>query len=282
MPPRFAVINADDFGISTSVNQAIITAHEQGILTSTSLMVTGNAWQEAVQLAHCHPRLGVGLHLVIVKGRSVLSPAEIPHLVDAAGCFSNSPAGAGLRYQFQPQARRELYLEIRAQLEKFQHTGLRLSHVDGHTHLHCHPVVIEILCQLAPEFQIPLIRLPQEELALNLAWDDRNQILKTIWWWVFSKLSRRAAPRLRRSQVAYLERVYGLLQTGQITEDYLLDLIPRIQANQVEIYAHPALVPPPKSGTVELAALLSDRVQQAFQDQGWQLVNFHELVQLSR
>jgi chitin disaccharide deacetylase len=282
VPDRFAVINADDFGISHSVNQAIVTAHAEGILTSASLMVTGDAYTAAVDLAHRYPHLGVGLHLVIVKGRSVLSSDKIPHLVDAAGCFLDQPARAGWRYQFIPQARQELYLEIRAQLERFRHTGLTLSHVDGHTHLHCHPVVIEILCQLAPEFKIPLIRLPQEELGFNLDWDDRHRVLKTLWWWVFGRLSRHAAPRLRRSQVGYLQRVYGLLQTGQISEAYLLDLIPRIQANRIEIYAHPAIAAPPHSGITELAALLSDRVRLAFESQGWKLVNFHQLAQQSR
>jgi predicted glycoside hydrolase/deacetylase ChbG (UPF0249 family) len=118
--PRFLIINGDDFGFSRGVNQGIIKAHEQGVLTSTSLMVTGDAAAGAVALAKSHPNLGVGLHLVLVCGKSALPSSEIPHLVDELGNFPNDSLKAGLRYQFSQAARRELCLEIRAQLEKFR------------------------------------------------------------------------------------------------------------------------------------------------------------------
>lgn len=96
---KFAIINGDDFGFSSGVNRAIVKAHEQGILTSTSLMVTGEA-VEAVALAEAHPRLAVELHLVLVCGRAVLPPSQIPHLVDPTGQFLFNSVRAGLRYQF--------------------------------------------------------------------------------------------------------------------------------------------------------------------------------------
>ncbi|MGL5033811.1 MAG: ChbG/HpnK family deacetylase, partial [Microcystaceae cyanobacterium] len=104
MQTKQLIINGDDFGLSSSVNQAIIQAHTEGILTSTSLMVTGQACQEAVELAQQNPNLGVGLHLVLVCGRSQLSPVEIPNLVDKNGKFSDDPVKAGLSYQFNAQA----------------------------------------------------------------------------------------------------------------------------------------------------------------------------------
>ncbi|MFM7381630.1 MAG: ChbG/HpnK family deacetylase, partial [Microcystaceae cyanobacterium] len=113
------IINGDDFGLSSSVNQAIIQAHQEGILTSTSLMVTGSAFSEAVALAKQNPRLGVGLHLTLVCGRSQLSYREIPHLVNEQGHFLNDPVQAGLRYQFSASARQELKQEIQAQLQAF-------------------------------------------------------------------------------------------------------------------------------------------------------------------
>src|SRR5438067_12769786 len=88
-PARRLIVNADDFGMSEAVNEAIIRAHRQGVLTSASLMVTGEAAAQAVQLAKENPGLAVGLHLVAVMGRSVLPQSEIPTLVDAAQNFSN-------------------------------------------------------------------------------------------------------------------------------------------------------------------------------------------------
>src|SRR5204862_7348089 len=125
------VVNGDDFGYSRGVNRAILEAHDRGILTSTSLMVSGDAEEDAVAIARSRPALAVGLHLVLVAGSAASPPGEIPRLVDAAGRFPDSPVSAGLRYQFSVRARAELRREIRAQLVRFRATGLALSHVDG-------------------------------------------------------------------------------------------------------------------------------------------------------
>ncbi|MFM6581379.1 MAG: hopanoid biosynthesis-associated protein HpnK, partial [Dolichospermum sp.] len=260
---HFLVINADDFGFSDSVNTAIIQAHTQGILTSTSLMVTGNAAENAIFLAKNHPNLAVGLHLVLVCGKSVLPPAQIPHLVDSQGNFSHNPTQAGLNYQFNQATRAELRLEIRAQLEKFRDSGLNLSHVDGHLHLHVHPVILNILTEFAAEFQIKFIRLPSEELTKNLKIDRRNLLTKIVWSIVFGQLRNYGEGLLKSHNIKYADRVYGLLQTGNVSEEYLLSLIPQIEAELVEIYAHPALVNTDinNGGEIELKALLSHKVR---------------------
>jgi chitin disaccharide deacetylase len=280
-PKRYAVINGDDFGFSEGVNSAIIQAHTQGILTSTSLMVTGAAFEQAVALARLHPSLGVGLHLTLVCGQSALPAEKIPHLVDQSGSFSQSPVAAGLKYQFDPAARRELQLEIRAQLEKFRQTGLPLSHVDGHLHLHIHPVVINILVELSKEFGIRVIRLPFEELRPALKLDSRGWVAKMLGWAVFSQLRRQVQPQLQKAGITVMERVYGLLQSGEMTEAYLLGLISDIQASSVEIYLHPATTQPGEpingpigSGEQELAALLSDRVRDVFATAGFTMTNY--------
>jgi hopanoid biosynthesis associated protein HpnK len=284
---RFAIINGDDFGFSEGVNQAIIKAHEQGVLTSTSLMVSADAAKEAVNLASVHPNLAVGLHLVLVCGRSVLPPEQIPHLVDREGNFSNSPLIAGLRYQFVRETRKELRQEIRAQLEKYRSTGLPLSHVDGHLHLHMHPVVLRILVDLAPEFAIKAIRLPSEELGLTLRVNRSHLLTKLVWSGVFGRLRRYGERMLESQGISFTQRVYGLLQSGSITEEYLLGLIPQIQANLVEIYSHPAIAihGDPLSGTVgageaELAALLSSQVREALISNGFEITNYHLLSQI--
>ncbi|WP_224090206.1 hopanoid biosynthesis-associated protein HpnK [Nostoc sp. MS1] len=277
---RFAIINGDDFGFSGGVNQGIIRSHQQGILTSTSLMVTGDAAQEAIALAKTHPDLAVGLHLVLVCGRSVLPPEQIPHLVDSQGNFPNSSLLAGLRYQFHPAARAELRQEIRAQLTKFQESGLPLSHVDGHLHLHIHPVVLQILVELAQEFNIRFIRLPAEELGKTLKLNRQDLLTKLVWSGVFGGLRRYGEKLLTSHGIGFADRVYGLLQTGNVTEEYLLGLIPQIQADLIEIYCHPAqfqagepLNGPPGAGEAELAALLSQPVRELLTANGFELTN---------
>ena len=95
---RRLIVNADDFGRSTGINQAVIQAHREGILTTASLMVNEPGLAEAVELARENPRLGVGLHLALSHGRSALPPEKIPGLVNARGEFSNRAEATGLRY----------------------------------------------------------------------------------------------------------------------------------------------------------------------------------------
>lgn len=271
--PKYAVINADDFGYSDEVNKAIITAYKQGILTSTSLMVTGNKVDSAVKIAKENPHLGVGLHLVLCCGKSALNFDQIPDLVDKNNNFSDSAVIAGLRYQFIPTAKQQLKKEIKAQLELFKATGLRLSHVDGHLHLHTHPLVLQILSELAQEYQIKFIRLPYEELNFTLNIDSHNLLLKTVYSSIFGLLRKYGEKLLTNYGVKYLDRVYGLLQTGSVSESYLLGLIPQIQANFSEIYAHPQST----SSDIELHALCSQQVKDMLSSNNFQLLNYQQL-----
>ena len=98
------IVTADDFGMSRNTNEAIIRAFREGILTSASLMVGGAAFEHAVELAKANPGLSVGLHIVLVQGKSVLPHKRIPHLVDAENNFANNPTLTGLRYYFSQSA----------------------------------------------------------------------------------------------------------------------------------------------------------------------------------
>ena len=252
-------------------------------------MVTGEAFEEAVAIARARPSLAVGLHLVLVSGRAALPAKEIPAISDAAGNFSSSPVRAGLRYEFNRRARAQLRREILAQLERFRETGLPLSHVDGHRHLHMHPVVIGILAELAAAFSIPAVRLPSEELGATLALDRSALATKIVWSCLFRPLRQFGERRMRAAGVAFADRVYGLLGTGRITEEYLLGLLPRIRSDRVELYAHPAapfpgetLNGPPGSGPAELEALVSARVSATAAACGFRLSTYAGIGETSQ
>jgi hopanoid biosynthesis associated protein HpnK len=256
------IVTGDDFGFSKGVNRAIVEAHGRGILTSASLMVTGDAAQEAVALAHRRPSLAVGLHLVVVHGKAALPPWRIPRLVDARGFFSSDPVRSGLRYAFSRAARRELREEIRGQLELFRQTGLELS----------------TLVELSGEYRIPAIRLPAEELGTALSLDPHETFTKLAWSWIFGWLRRRGERSLGKAGIRFTDRCYGLLATGRITEAYLLGLLPRIRGTLAEIYCHPAAIlpgeplnGPPGAGPRELAALTSPRVRGLLEARGFTL-----------
>src|ERR1700675_4197556 len=119
---RRLIVSADDFGLSPGVNAGILTAHRDGILTDASLMVSGAACAEAVELARATPRCSVGLHLVLVQGRATAPPHAVPGLVDRDGMFRNQPVLNGFRYFFTPGMRAQLACEIRAQLDRYLST----------------------------------------------------------------------------------------------------------------------------------------------------------------
>jgi hopanoid biosynthesis associated protein HpnK len=279
------IVNADDFGYSTAVNQAIIKAFNNGVLTSCSLMVGEEAFDEAVKLARSHPKLAVGLHLVLICGRSVLPPDEIPNLVDSKGNFPIDPFLAGVKYYFSSAARKELRKEIFAQVEKFVSTGLPFSHIDGHLHLHMHPTVFEILAEAAEKFGVKRVRLPRETLKHTLNLRRGNLPMKLIWWGVFHLLSRHAKKLLQNRGFSTTDRVYGLLESGAMTEDFWLGIIPQISSEFSEIYSHPeisALAPKSTNlrGGEELAALLSENVSKKLKEHSFELINYFDLERM--
>ncbi|HSF23987.1 MAG TPA: hopanoid biosynthesis-associated protein HpnK [Blastocatellia bacterium] len=277
------IINADDFGISEAVNEAVIRAYQEGVLTTASLMVTGDAFDEAVKLAGENPGLGVGIHLVTVVGRSVLPHSEIPSLVDRDRNFSNNPTAAGLKYFFSPQTRRELRKELAAQFERFDSTRLPLSHIDGHLHLHAHPVIFNAALELGEKYGCRRIRVPREELRLALEFDSENAAQKRVHAALFGGLARWMKHTLKARGFTFAERVYGNLQSGRMNERYFLYLLDRLSAETNEIYFHPAfyrgdqITEEQRQGTIELEALTSSTVKRRIGELGIKLTNYAEI-----
>jgi hopanoid biosynthesis associated protein HpnK len=284
-PTRRLIVNGDDFGMSVQVNAGIIHAHQYGILTNTSLMVTGQAWQEAVERAREAPTLSVGLHLTLMQGRSVLPPHLIPALTDFGGNFSDNPMLAGLRYFFSRQARIQLRAECRAQIERFLSTGLSLAQVDGHLNIHMHPTIVTVLIDLAKEYGIPAIRLTRENIAMSLSLDPRHAIRKRWESFIFTSLSRHAERKLRAAGIVFPDAVFGLHQSGEVNEDYVLQLLPKLSVGVTELYCHPAFLPclevqrwtPTYRRDDELAALTSQKVRSALVTQEITLTNYREV-----
>lgn len=269
---RRLIVTADDFGRSTSINQAVIRAHHEGILTCASLMAGGEAFDEAVELAKSHPQLGVGLHLTLCCGRPVLPPGHIPDLVDEAGQFSACPITAGLNFFFNPAARVQLEKEIQAQLEKFLSTGLTLDHLNGHLHFHLHPTVFSILKKFFSRFRVRAVRLTREPWELNFLQFGGRWGYRLSHAAIFEWLAARVAGQLKLSGICAADQVFGLLQDGRVNEDYLLQLLPDLPLGISELYAHPSM-----EEEQELDAFTSRRVAEAVRRHGVKLIRYQDL-----
>ena len=270
---RRLIVNADDFGRSHSINEAVIRAHREGILTTASLMVNEPACSEAVKLAKENSKLGVGLHLTLLMGRSALTPEKIPGLVNARGEFSNYPIDVGVGYFFKPGLREQLRAEIHAQFEKFRATGLPLDHVNGHLHLHLHPTVLRILMEDAEKLGIKRMRLTREPFWMDVPLAKGNRLYRSTHAASYFCLSWLAQSRLDRRRILHTKRVFGLLQNARVDEQYILKLLTILPAGDSELYSHPSL----DEFKHESDALVSPRVKELVTKLGIELIRYQDL-----
>jgi hopanoid biosynthesis associated protein HpnK len=270
---RRLIVNADDFGASGSVNQAVVRAHDQGILTSASLMVNEPGFDEAVELARVRPRLGIGLHLTLLHGHSALPKQKIPDLVDDDRKFSFNPVAVGMRYFANRRLRSQLTAEIDAQFEKFRATGLPLDHVNGHLHLHLHPTVFQILCSNLERWKITHLRLTHDPFWLNARLTPGYWFYRVSHAMIHRLLSDRSRPVLKRLNVKHTTAVFGLLQNARVDENYVMRLLPRLPPGDSELYSHPSL----DQFKHELDALISPKVKAVRERLGIELIRYQDL-----
>jgi hopanoid biosynthesis associated protein HpnK len=272
-PARRLIINADDFGRSASINTAVIRAHREGVLTTASLMVNEPGCAEAVALARENPKLGVGLHLALLCGRSALPRDQIPGLVNERSEFGNDPVSAGFRYFTQRGLRAQLRAEIHEQFARFGATGLPLDHVNGHLHLHLHPTVFRILVADAEQLGIRHLRFTREPFWLDAPLASGRRLYRVAHALIFLILSRTAQARFRAKSFRHTQRVFGLLQNDRVDEAYVLKLLDVLPPGDSELYSHPSL----DKFKHELDALVSPRVKQRIGERDIQLIRYQDL-----
>lgn len=239
-------------------------------------MVGAPYFEDAVERARRLPSLAVGLHVVLVHGRPVLPPPEIPALVDAHGNFMTDLVRAGVRFFFRPGIARQLEAEIRAQFARFAATGLTLDHADAQSHMHVHPTIFRLILKVGREYGLRAIRIPREPFGGT----------RTIEPWV--ALMRR---RAHRDGVTSNDYVYGVNDVGAMTEARVLHMLDTLPDGVTELFFHPATGPfaGADAGTErfqwagELAALTSPAVRDALTRNGIESVTYGDLsTQVSR
>src|SRR5438067_13941566 len=129
------IVNADDFGLTSGVNRAVIEGHCHGIITSATVMTNMPGFDEAARLAREHPSLGVGLHFNITQGQPLAPASQVRSLTNARGEFLKPRAIAWRSLAGELRAA-EIIIELRAQIERALAAGLRLTHIDSHQHAH--------------------------------------------------------------------------------------------------------------------------------------------------
>ena len=189
------IFNADDFGISKGVNAAIEQAHKEGILNSTSLIINQKYADEAIEKAKQMPDLEVGLHINLTNENPAANPQDIPLLVNKDGKFKNGFVNLLIMSFLHPrELKRQAEIEIRAQIEKYLQSGLKLEHLDSHRHIHLIPVIFKVAEKLGREFKVKRIRIMNENI-FNTIRQNRSKsylfdggivkymLLRFLSWW---------------------------------------------------------------------------------------------------
>jgi predicted glycoside hydrolase/deacetylase ChbG (UPF0249 family) len=275
---RLLIVNADDYGLTDGVSRAIISAHRDGIVTSTSMLALAPRFRATAAWLDDAPDLGLGAHLAIVgEDPPVLSQREIPTLVDRRGHLALSwrkllPRAAAGRVDSSDVAR-----ELNAQLDLLQAAigDRQLSHVDTHQHLHLWPAIGAVVVRLATERGITAARLTRSS--------GRSPVSAVV-----NRLARRFERLATAAGVATPRAFAGFDEGGTMDETRLVSTLATLakrQAASAEIGVHPGEAGDPEleryhwgyAWDRELAALTSPIVRSAVESHGFTLGTFAAL-----
>ena len=274
------IVHADDFGIAEAVNRGIIEAHDRGIVTSTSIMATGAAFVHAVALAKSRPELDLGVHLTLTEERPLVGGGAAATLVGPDGRFSRDVARFAswqLRGKISLAAVRA---ELDAQIRKVLDTGLVVSHLDGHQHVHVLPGVAGVVAELAARYGIAAVRYPAERVRGYMLRRPRGvrRLAEQIALGGVAALSPLRA--LRRS-----DEFVGFYFGGRLDETNLATVLAGLpERGTVELMCHPGADDMRSANgewqyawAAERAALVSPRIRELVAARGVQLISYRDI-----
>jgi len=262
---RKLVVNADDFGFTRDVNRGIVEAHRNGILTATTLMASGAAFDDAVGLARENPSLDIGAHLVLVGEPPF--PPTVAQLMRAVVL-----------------GRIRIYEEMLAQVRRILDAGLEPTHLDTHKHTHLLPPVLDAIARLSEEYKIPWVRRPFDfpltPAGPGVSWAKRATSKS------FGIVRRRFGRVLARHSCRSTDHFAGFQITGRYGAVDLGRLIRMLPEGSTEFMCHPGFCGDELRGAhtrlkesreQELRALTSPEVRAAVAESGVELVTYRGL-----
>jgi len=279
MTERLLVVNADDFGLTSGVDRAILRCGADGIVTSTSVLATGPTLAGSVSGLRASG-LGIGAHLIAVGGGApLLSPREVPSLVDAQGRFPRSWRAFVARSGRRAIDPDDLEREFANQIDSLLGAGLTLTHLDTHQNIHLWPSVAHVVLRLARRYDIGFVRIPRTKGRSPLAMGVRT-------------LSRRLTRRINAAALPTTGATVGLDEAGALHETALHDAIDRLGASGVDaadIVCHPGEAGDPELEATgwgfawadEVAALTSPAAWEAVNAAGFRLGTYADVVRVA-
>lgn len=232
-------MNADDFGLTNGVNRAIADLHCAGVLTSATLMARAGASDAAIELARATPSLGVGCHVVLVDGEPVSPADSISSLIDPRTGSLRISLVAFLRRliarRIQPA---DMETEARAQIQRLQNSGVRLTHIDAHKHTHMFPTVLRAVLRAARACGIRAVRNPFEPAwavaaSAGARWGRVAEVTVLRW------LQPSCARIIAEEGFASTDGTIAMVGTGVLNAAMVRSLLNRLPEGTWELVTHP-------------------------------------------
>jgi chitin disaccharide deacetylase len=235
------VVNADDFGLSESIDRGILSAHQNGIVRSASLMPNGQAFEDAVRIAIETPSLGVGVHLSLVDQICVAPPGELRSMVGEDGSLPASYIVFARQFMAKRFGTREVRIEIGSQIEKVLSAGIHPTHIDSHQHLHMLPGIFNIVVESAIGAGIPAIRIPLERGGPAETTCARPTLVRSLQTWMLARICRARLDQVRKAGLHTADWFWGLGVSGRMNEANLMTVLQDLRPGVNEIMCHPGI-----------------------------------------
>lgn len=216
------IVNADDFGASSKINNATILLHNKGVVSSTTIISKGRAFEEGLIMLKENPKLGVGVHLCLDGNFNVGN--DYLTLIDSnTNHFHNLTSLIYKLRKFSLNSS-EIFKEYSLQVERTLDNGIRISHLDHHHNLHSYPQILNCMIRVAKKYKIKYIR--------SLKNNNKNGIIK--------KYQKIIHQFYLKSRLNSIDGTYMIPNSGFDHQlNSLLDLL-KIEGRIIEIMVHPA------------------------------------------
>ena len=271
------------------MNRAIVEAHARGVVTSSTLMATGLAFAEAIQLVKDVPGLSVGCHVVLIDGDPTLNAGKIPSLTldsrfrDGLKSF----AVRAIARQMDPE---QVAAEAAAQIRKIQAAGIAVSHIDTHKHTHIFPTILRPVLKAARDCGVHAIRNPfgpRFPLRSTRLWARPNLWTRYAEVGILRHFSGKFRALADREGFATPDGTLGIEVTGTLDETLFQALAQSMPQGTWEFVCHPGYNDPDlqaaktrlrESREIELRVLTLPAAREILANDGIELISYRDLA----
>jgi len=284
---RRLIVNADDFGLTSGVNRAIVEGNRSGIVTSATLMANEKATESAIDLAKAQPSLKTGCHVVLIDGVPLV--ANLQSLTNGSPRFRTSLKQFALAAVRGQIAADEIQREVEAQIRKIQSRGISLTHLDSHKHTHMFPHVLRPLLRAAKACGIRAVRNPFEPLrswSTAMVLGSPGLWLRSAGVMTFQMFATEFRRAVREEGIVTTDGTVGIAVTGMLDQQRLLRVLEALPDGTWELVCHPGYSDSDlqaagtrltESREIELSALTSAETKKALAHRQIDLISYADL-----